>query len=47
MRSAKGKVIVSLNDHPDIRRCFEDFQMETLQLDYTVGGAASARSAAS
>lgn len=41
MRSAKGKVIVSLNDHPDIRRCFEGFQMETLQLDYTVGGAAS------
>lgn len=41
MRKAKGKVIVSLNDHPDIRRCFADFQMETLQIDYTVGGGAN------
>ncbi len=40
MRQAKGKVIVSLNDHPDVRRCFEGFQMETLQIDYTVGGGA-------
>jgi hypothetical protein len=40
MRQAKGKVIVSLNDHPDVRRCFGDFQVETLQIDYTVGGGA-------
>lgn len=40
MRQAKGRVIVSLNDHPDVRRCFESFQMETLQIDYTVGGGA-------
>jgi DNA adenine methylase len=38
MRQAKGKVIVSLNDHPDVRRCFERFQMESLEIDYTVGG---------
>jgi hypothetical protein len=24
MRQAKGKVIVSLNDHPDVRRCYDD-----------------------
>jgi DNA adenine methylase len=41
MRAAKGKVVVSLNDHPDIRQCFHGFQMETLQLDYTVGGGAN------
>lgn len=34
----KGKAIVSLNDHPDIRRCFSAFEMETLEIDYTVGG---------
>jgi len=30
--------VVSLNDHPDIRRCFAAFQMETLDIDYTVAG---------
>ena len=32
----KGKAIISLNDHPDIRRCFEGFGMESLSVDYTV-----------
>jgi DNA adenine methylase len=38
LRSIKGKAIVSLNDHPDIRRAFAGFQMESLAIDYTVGG---------
>jgi DNA adenine methylase len=38
LRQLKGKAIISLNDHPDIRRCFEDFEMESLSIDYTVGG---------
>jgi DNA adenine methylase len=38
LRQIKGKAIVSLNDHPDIRRCFEGFGMESLSIDYTVGG---------
>lgn len=37
-RQLKGKAIVSINDHPDIRRCFEDFQIEQLNIEYTVGG---------
>jgi len=37
----KGKAIVSINDHPDIRRCFAGFQMESLAIDYTVGGGAN------
>lgn len=41
LRTIKGKAIVSINDHPDIRRCFEGFQMETLKIDYTVGGGAN------
>lgn len=38
VRTIKGKAIVSINDYPDIRRCFEDFQMEALKIVYTVGG---------
>lgn len=41
LRSIKGKAIISLNDHPDIRRCFAGFEMETLKIDYTVGGGAN------
>ena len=38
MRGMKGKAIVSLNDHPDIRRCFAGFEMEAVDINYTVGG---------
>lgn len=41
LRKIKGKAIVSINDHPDIRRAFEGYQMETLKIDYTVGGGAN------
>ena len=39
MGQIKGKAIVSLNDHPEIRRGFGDFQMESLDINYQVGGA--------
>jgi DNA adenine methylase len=38
----KGKAIISLNDHPDIRRIFGRFQMETVPIQYTVGGGGKA-----
>jgi len=38
MKRLKGKAIVSLNDHPEIRRVFADFQMDTVPINYTVGG---------
>jgi DNA adenine methylase len=34
----QGKAMISLNDHPDIRRVFNAFQMETAEINYTVGG---------
>jgi DNA adenine methylase len=34
MRRCKGKVMVSINDHPDIRRMFESFHFETLDIRY-------------
>lgn len=37
MRRCKGRVMVSINDHPDIRRAFEGFPFETLDIRYTTG----------
>jgi len=36
----KGKAIVTLNDHPDIRELFKDFVVESTDIRYTVGGGA-------
>ncbi|WP_438282316.1 DNA adenine methylase [Pseudomonas alabamensis] len=35
MRRCKGKVMVSINDHPDIRCVFEGFHMERLTIRYS------------
>lgn len=35
MRRGKGKVMVSINDHPDIRRAFDGFHFETLDIRYS------------
>lgn len=37
MRSVKGKVMVSINDHPDIRRAFSGLSMLELDIKYSVG----------
>lgn len=42
MRNMKGKAVLSINDHPQIRECFAGFQFETLEIDYTVGGGGKA-----
>ena len=42
MARLKGKAILSLNDHPDIRRIFGAFQMEATGISYTVGGGGKA-----
>lgn len=40
LRAIKGKAILSINDHPDIRRCFAGFHIEEVGISYTVGGGA-------
>jgi len=42
MRSLKGKAMLSINDHPQIREAFAGFHMEQLDISYTVGGGARA-----
>ena len=34
MRRCKGKVMISINDHPDIRRVFEGFHFEKVDIRY-------------
>jgi DNA adenine methylase len=36
MRACKGKVMVSINEHPDIRRAFDGFPMLGLTIKYSV-----------
>ena len=37
MRSMKGRVVLSINDHPDIRRVFDGLPLVPLQLEYSIG----------
>lgn len=45
-RSAKGRVMISINDHPDIRRVFAGLQVARTEICYTVGAADTAARAA-
>ena len=37
MRTCKGKVLLSINDHPDMRRIFAGFPMKELTVKYSLG----------
>ncbi|WP_018610466.1 DNA adenine methylase, partial [Uliginosibacterium gangwonense] len=39
MRTCKGRVMVSINDHPDIRAAFDGFWMEGLDIKYATANA--------
>uniref|UniRef100_A0A6H1ZE05 site-specific DNA-methyltransferase (adenine-specific) n=1 Tax=viral metagenome TaxID=1070528 RepID=A0A6H1ZE05_9ZZZZ len=47
MRRCKGKVMVSINDHPDIREAFAGFQIEQTSLKYSVANQRKGGQAAS
>ncbi|CCD28940.1 D12 class N6 adenine-specific DNA methyltransferase [Candidatus Glomeribacter gigasporarum BEG34] len=38
MRNCQGKMMVSINDHPEMRRVFAGFPERTLQTTYTLNG---------
>lgn len=37
-KSIDGTMLISINDHPDIRRAFDGLHMEQIPIRYTVGG---------
>jgi DNA adenine methylase len=39
MRAQQGKTILTVNDHPDMRRVFAGFAFQIVRINYTVGGA--------
>ena len=39
MRTIKGKAILTVNDHPDMRRVFAGLETKVVDINYTVGGA--------
>lgn len=43
LRGIKGRFILSLNDHPEVRRIFAGFAVEEVGVRYTVGGRAHSK----
>jgi DNA adenine methylase len=43
MRRLKGKAILSINDHPAIREAFSGLPMQSVGINYTVGGGRHGR----
>lgn len=38
MRTMKGSTILTVNDHPTMRKIFKGFAMQTVDINYTIGG---------
>jgi len=43
LRGIKGRFILSLNDHPEVRRIFDGFDFRDEQVRYSVGGMSHSR----
>jgi len=43
MRNMKGSAILTINDHPVMRKTFAGFKMDTVKIDYTIGGAGTGK----
>lgn len=43
MRSLKGRALLTINDHPDMRRIFSEFRVKRLTTRYTIGHTAKAK----
>lgn len=45
MASIKGKMIISINAHKDIKSLFKDFDMQEVGINYSVGGSGKSQKA--
>ncbi|MDR7653727.1 DNA adenine methylase [Acinetobacter junii] len=43
MKTCKSKIMLSINDHPDIRNLFSNFNISTTKINYTVGNSGNGR----
>ncbi len=43
LRGIAGRFILSLNDHPEVRRIFDGFAIDSEQVHYSVGGGAKSK----
>jgi DNA adenine methylase len=43
MRGMKGRAILTINDHPEMRQAFAGFRRRRVGLTYTVGGSGRAK----
>lgn len=46
MRSMAGKAVLSINDHPEMRRLFGEFRLKRVPFTYTIGGSHKPKKAA-
>ena len=44
MATIKGRAILTINDHPDIRRLFKGLPVKSVPIRYTIGGMQQAAS---
>ncbi|MGC0153607.1 DNA adenine methylase, partial [Chromobacterium vaccinii] len=42
-KSMKGRMIISVNDIPEMRQAFDGLSMERVDIAYTVGGASRSK----
>ncbi len=43
MRTMKGSAILTINDHPAMRKAFKGFQTDKVAIDYTIGGGGTSK----
>lgn len=39
MKTSQGRILVTINDHPDMEKVFDGFRTKLVGINYTVGGA--------
>lgn len=43
MRTMKGSAILTINDHPVMREIFDEFNAESVEINYTLGGCGTGK----
>ena len=43
MRTMKGSAILTINDHPEMRRIFKGYKMDSIDINYTIGGGGTGK----